>query len=329
MRAALSKSPENKWAHVDINYSSPIWEERVEASEVFIIPTVFSGQGTRLLLSIAEQGIADLANIASELKRNATATAESLNIVRSHWLQQLAKMRSVLGLDFDEEETRAYAHQMFLPYELKAIQCKQTCDLAEHIVDRFVQLQKLARSVLAKQEEKGQQITKTPEGVKKLTIGIKCIDSVWLDITRSWFRLSRALEQIRGAEMMLAETDQHEESAEELEAAHVLDEITSTMEADDESEGDDGTTMPEQVHHSLEGGESATSATPSPTPSGDKISFAKAFEIMNINAVGIEEKEALVATADNIEAGGNAAGQARDSDEPNGKQDSDAGIISS
>lgn len=225
----MNKSTENKWADADVDYASALWEDRefvpdpfylvychchrcdtntqatgagVEASEVFIVPSVATGQGTRRLLEIVEKGIADVTTIARTMEHKATIAQHAYLKVRLVWFQQYINLRIQHGNVFDDDLVQERARQGFRPYEIQAMKYNHAHDLAKHIIEKFLQLQKVARSVLAEQEDKGEQITQTEQGIKKLTVGIKCVDNVWLDITRTWYRLKHLKQELDSREML-------------------------------------------------------------------------------------------------------------------------------
>jgi len=211
---------ENKWADVDVSYTSAFWEDRtwyyptpfpslinlilgIAASEVFIVPTVVSGQGTRQLLSITDQGISELIVQASELAEEAKIVdheqiAIKFSLLHEHRLKQETQRRGLTELS---EQLRAL--RVLENFKSFAALVEKAHDLAEHLVAKFGQLKKVAQRVLAEQEGKGDELTATPEALKKLTISIKCVDTIWADIISSWTKLKKLRNKMQEAKVAL------------------------------------------------------------------------------------------------------------------------------
>ncbi|OAL35160.1 hypothetical protein AYO20_05637 [Fonsecaea nubica] len=191
-----AQAEENAWANADVSYPSAVWGENVAASQVFILPTFASGEGTRQLLSITKQGINDLSVQTCELAHEArTADHEQFAIkcavVDEHRRQQRAQGSESQTSDVKVLSAKISALRIIKDFEFYAVLVQQAHGVAEHLVGKFEQLQKVAQTVLTEQEEKGTNLAKTPEAVKKLTISMKCVDSIWADIIASWKKLKR------------------------------------------------------------------------------------------------------------------------------------------
>lgn len=90
--------------------------------------------------------------------------------------------------------------------------------LAEHLIGKFEQLSKVAQSVLTEQEDRGDQLTQTEDGVKKLTVGMKCVDNVWAEITQVVGQLKKLSEQISKSKVFLAPPAREAYRVEQLES---------------------------------------------------------------------------------------------------------------
>ncbi|EXJ90421.1 hypothetical protein A1O1_03522 [Capronia coronata CBS 617.96] len=239
------------------------------------MPTVHTGQGTRLLLEITEKGITDLTSLGDDMKKTAAVTERIYVEVRMQWLAYLMVMRGQLGSTFDEDSAQTHASQVFRPYEMQAHNYKQCCDLAQRVIDKFVQLQKLAGTVLAAQEEMGEQLTQTEEGVKKLTIGIKCIDTVWLDITTSFARLKLAVDELEKTEVIGALMGEGEPgpSVQELEeddgitqAENENDSGSGAVSNSEEEEDDDAAIAEQEEEEEVSVSDTTTATTATTVP---------------------------------------------------------------
>ncbi|KIX95537.1 uncharacterized protein Z520_08657 [Fonsecaea multimorphosa CBS 102226] len=195
---------ENKWADVDVSYTSALWEERgVVASEVFIVPTVVSGKGTRHLLSITDQGISDLGAQATDLADEAKTVDHEQTAIKFALLQEHRFKQQLERRGLTELSARIRAFRVLQDFEAYAALVDQAHQLAEHLLGKFGQLQKVAQRVLAEQEEKGDELTRTPEAVKKLTISMKCVDTIWADIISSWTKLKTLRNEVQEAKVAL------------------------------------------------------------------------------------------------------------------------------
>ncbi|KIX02537.1 uncharacterized protein Z518_08478 [Rhinocladiella mackenziei CBS 650.93] len=195
MRAESNKSAANRWANVDVNYTSSIWDDCVAASEVFIIPTVITGQGTRLLLTIAENGTQHVRAIGRELEYKANIIKQRETYTKLQCICNILRIPN--GESFiTEEQILTEVNQASRSVEAQAAINHHCVTFAEHMLARFAQLHNVAQRVLGEQEERGDQLMNTEEGVKKLTVGIKCLDNIWADITRSWESLHKALQEL-------------------------------------------------------------------------------------------------------------------------------------
>ncbi|KAH0844978.1 hypothetical protein FOPE_09675 [Fonsecaea pedrosoi] len=191
-----AQTEENPWANADVSYTSAVWGDNVAASQVFILPTFASGEGTRQLLSITKQGISDLSVQTCELAHEArTADHEQFAIkcavVDEHRHQRRAQGSESQTSDVRVLSAKISALRIIKDFEFYAVLVQQAHGVAEHLVGKFEQLQKVAQTVLTEQEENGTNLAKTPEAVKKLTISMKCVDSIWADIIASWKKLKR------------------------------------------------------------------------------------------------------------------------------------------
>ncbi|OQV03635.1 hypothetical protein CLAIMM_08653 [Cladophialophora immunda] len=200
---------ESKWANVDVSYTSALWEEHVVASEVFILPTVVSGQGTRQLLSIIDQAIDELSVQARELAHQAKTADHEQIAVKCATIHGHHRKQQPQSSDLKELSAKIHALRVIEDFELYAALVQRAAGVAEHLVGKFEQLQKVAQGVLTEQEEKGNELTQTPEGVKKLTVSIKCVDTIWADIISSWTKLKKLRKEIQEEKVALPPVRQH------------------------------------------------------------------------------------------------------------------------
>lgn len=99
------------------------------------------------------------------------------------------RLREERGLPTTVDQVRASVREVNLTLQAQLIAEKRCTTAVEHVSGKFAQLDKLARSMLADQEEHGDQLTASEHRVKKLMVGMKCIDNVWDEIRRSYLRL--------------------------------------------------------------------------------------------------------------------------------------------
>ncbi|EHY59082.1 hypothetical protein ABEF95_011754 [Exophiala dermatitidis] len=192
-----AESTNSKWANVDKDFTSSIWDEGLQASQVFIIPTITTGQGTRELLEIVEKGSTDLTTLLQTWAQIAGAANEAETRYNFSWVTHFTKVvaeHAERGTLTTEDEFEGARREALLPFTVQAANCLQICKLAEGVLAGLATLHKIASGLLAEQETQKEELVKTEEGVKRLTVCIKCVDAVWADITRTW----RACEALKG-----------------------------------------------------------------------------------------------------------------------------------
>ncbi|KIV84563.1 hypothetical protein PV11_00336 [Exophiala sideris] len=186
MRAVTTRK--NKYAAADPDYRSEIWADGTEASEVFFNPTITTGQGTRQLLALAGKGLAEFSQIFGLATRNVISLHKGVLKAKikahNHNADSVAEGNDEV-VDADKAG-RAFVGQ--IEYE------RECGKLAAHLVQKFEQLQKVVATILAEQETHGDMVMKNLDSLKKVTIGIKCVDNIWAEIVEDIRRLKRMTE---------------------------------------------------------------------------------------------------------------------------------------
>ncbi|ETI22237.1 hypothetical protein G647_06310 [Cladophialophora carrionii CBS 160.54] len=197
------KNGDDTQAGSDISYTSNVWQKRVVASEIFISPTVTTGEGTRKLIQIANQGMAEFAAQTRELVHGSTdADHDHRYIYYSSLLQNIEKRRQQ-GAMFKEKQARRELDKKLEPYELQKLRYHAATKLANDLVYKFDQLGKVARSLLTSQEELGEGIAVSESGRKKIVVSAKCIDTLWKDIITTHTQLKKLHDEIVVVKMTL------------------------------------------------------------------------------------------------------------------------------
>ncbi|KAI1618857.1 hypothetical protein EDD37DRAFT_647649 [Exophiala viscosa] len=179
MRAEIRAvtTSKTKYAAIDPDYRSEFWNDKTEASEVFFNPSITTGQGTRQLIAIAEKGLAEFSQTLGIASRNVTSLHKGVlqaKINAYNHNAEAAREGITDNLVDVDKAGRAFVGQ---------IECERKCGaLAAHLVQKFEQLQKIAMTVLAEQTAHGDMVMKKVDSLKKVTIGIKCVDNVWPEI---------------------------------------------------------------------------------------------------------------------------------------------------
>lgn len=138
------------------------------------MPSVTTGKGTRQLLGIAERGIFEFSHIAHRANRNINSLQKGL---------LFAKMRAYThNLPAEHEDQLVDGDGAGMSF-VGQINCERRCGvLAAHLAKKCEQLHKVASTVLAEQEAHGDMVLKDVDSLKRMTVGIKCVDNIWSEI---------------------------------------------------------------------------------------------------------------------------------------------------
>ncbi|OCT51805.1 hypothetical protein CLCR_08605 [Cladophialophora carrionii] len=203
------KNGDDTQAGSDISYTSNVWQKRVVASEIFISPTVTTGEGTRKLIQIANQGVLtmlQMAEFAAQIREfvqgSTDADHDHRYIYYSSLLQNIEKRRQQ-GARFKERQARRELDKRLEPYELQKLRYHAATKLANDLVYKFEQVGKVARSLLTSQEELGEEIAVGESGRKKIVVSAKCIDTLWKDIITTHTQLKKLHDEIVVVKMTL------------------------------------------------------------------------------------------------------------------------------
>lgn len=109
-------------------------------------------------------------------------------------------------------------------FELQTSTARRALSLAEQLAVKFDQVRKVAGSILAEQEERGDQITQTELGLKKLTIGMKCMDTVWADIIHSSVQLKKVQEVFNESRISMVPSEMSPWRTGEIQSGEIDDE---------------------------------------------------------------------------------------------------------
>ncbi|KIW67366.1 hypothetical protein PV04_06627 [Phialophora macrospora] len=199
----VGKKGDDAQAEPDISYTSNVWEKRVAASEIFINPTVNTGEGTRNLIQIANQGMTEFTTQTRDLIHGfSDADHDHRYIYYSSVLQNIEK-RKEQGANFKERQTQRELNKTLEPYEMQKLRYHTASNLANDLVYKFEQLGKIAQSLLTSQEELGEEITMTELGRKKIVVSAKCIDTIWKDVITLYAQLKKVQDEITILKMTL------------------------------------------------------------------------------------------------------------------------------
>ncbi|EXJ58792.1 hypothetical protein A1O7_06222 [Cladophialophora yegresii CBS 114405] len=203
------KKGDDTQAESDISYTSNVWQKRVVASEIFINPTVTTGEGSRKLIQIANQGVLTVL----QMTEFAAQTRESVHgftdadhdhqyIYYSSLLGNISKRREQ-GAQFNERQVHRELDKKLERYELQKLRYHAATKLSNDLVYKFEQLGKVAQSLLTSQEELGEEIAVTDSGRKKIVVSAKCIDALWKDIITTHTQLKKLQDNIATTKMTL------------------------------------------------------------------------------------------------------------------------------
>lgn len=109
----------------------------------------------------------------------------------------------------EDEEVRLEIRTKVQQFELQRLRYVAAKALTDQLHGTFSQLEKVARSLLTTQEELGDELTRTRSGIAKLTINIKCVDSIWRDIIALYDKLKEVKDGIADAKTKLPGIEGH------------------------------------------------------------------------------------------------------------------------
>lgn len=125
-------------------------------------------------------------------------------------MPELARLRHERGPISDaDKEVRLEIQTKIQQFELQRLRYVAAKAVTDYLLGKFEQLDKVARSLLTTQEELGDDLIRTPIGITKLTISIKCVDSIWRDIIASYGKLKELKNGIADAKTKLPQVVGH------------------------------------------------------------------------------------------------------------------------
>ncbi|KAJ9607995.1 hypothetical protein H2200_008074 [Cladophialophora chaetospira] len=197
------KNGGNKQADTNVSYDSKIWKRNVTATDIFINPTVETGEGSRQLAAIASKGMSEFTEKATELYSQCNQADHDQHYIYYSNVYLLMGKRMEQGPEFKEKRHKRALVEQTEPFEQQKSRIDAALLQANDLVYKFEQLEKLVKSLLASQEELGDQITKIESGRKKVAISAKCIDALWKDIIKTYNSFYKLQDQILDARATL------------------------------------------------------------------------------------------------------------------------------
>lgn len=177
------------------------------ASAVFIRPTITTGQGTRILVETATDGLEFHQRVIDHLKRRVDECQHNMNQDELGLLfRHIQLHRSRIGKSGTKPKIESPSDlRKFFQDQADAAQA--LAQRADSVSKRFFQVKKISQRILADQEELGLDLITSKEGSKKLYIATKCLDTVWADVQLEWRTLKAEFEDFEADQSILEVID--------------------------------------------------------------------------------------------------------------------------
>ncbi|KIV90125.1 hypothetical protein PV10_07466 [Exophiala mesophila] len=173
------------------------------ASIVFIMPTIFTGQGTEALIEVATDGAEFHERVIDHLVRRMDECQHNLSQHDIDLLfRHIQKHRNRIGA------TSTKPHIESIPDLLKFfLDQATTADALAHKADsvskQFSQIKKISKRILADQQEQGRELVASTEGRKKLKIATNVLDTVWDKVQVDWRTLKAEVDDFEADQSIL------------------------------------------------------------------------------------------------------------------------------
>lgn len=167
------------------------------------MPTIATGQGTRILVETATDGLEFHQRVIDHLKRRVDECQHNMNQDEVDLLfRHIQLHRTGIGKSSTKPQIESPSDLRKF-FQDQADIAQALAQKADSVCKRFSQVKKISERILADQEELGLDLIMSTEGSKKLHIATKCLDTVWADVQLEWRTLKAEFEDFEADQSIL------------------------------------------------------------------------------------------------------------------------------